>query len=81
MSELQKFLDMIVFCDIKYTVYYDKKYMCDKAIRYGAVRCICIRDNVDIYFDVNGKFIGSATNSKDSFIKRKGIKLPPKKVA
>lgn len=46
------------------------EFLCDVAVKLGAIICINPRGTVDFYFNSKGKLVGTATDSRDSFIGR-----------
>lgn len=74
LSEKDKLLNMLKSFNIGFKIYTDKCFISDKALKAGATESICIRDNVDIAFDKNGKVVGSYTDSINSYVSRKKAK-------
>lgn len=75
LSEKDTLIGILKKLNIGFKVYKDKQFIADEAIKAGATESICIRDNVDIAFDKNGKVLGSYTNGIKSYVARKKKKL------
>lgn len=71
MTEKEKIVSMLNEFNIEYHTYTDAEYIASEALEQGAVETICVRDNVDVAFDKDGKVVGSYTTSAGSYVSRK----------
>ena len=69
--DLVKLLMFLTETGTKYNAYTDKECIDDEAVKDGAVFCICVRDQVNFNFDERGTLMGTSTNNRNSYVKRK----------
>lgn len=70
MNELDEFKNLLERFGIPFTEFHDEEFIMEAAVNNGAVRTVCIRDEVDIAFDMKGAFVGSYTHSSGSYKSR-----------
>jgi len=69
--DLAKLLTFLVETNTQYIVYTEKECIDDEAVKNDAVLCICVRDQVNFNFNSQGILLGTSTDSRNSYIKRK----------
>lgn len=71
MKEKDKIVQFLKVMRIPYKKWSEPQFIADEAIKEGAVETISIRDSVDFAFNKEGKFLGTFTDQKNSYISRK----------
>ena len=71
MKEKAKLIKFLKVMRIPYKQWGDPQFIMDAALKEGAVETISLRDSVDFAFDKEGKFLGTFTDQRDSYISRK----------
>jgi hypothetical protein len=56
---------------VDYSIYTDPECIDEQSVKDGAVLAICIRDSVNMNFDVYGNLVGSSTDSAKSYRRKK----------
>jgi hypothetical protein len=71
MSEKDKIIQFLKNMRIPYKEWDEPQFLADEAVNEGAVDSVSIRDGVDFAFDKEGKFLGTFTDQRNSYISRK----------
>jgi hypothetical protein len=70
-SDYGKLVRLLNEFRIPYTEYTEPDFINDASVKAGAILCVCIRDSVNIHFDMNYDCISSSTDQINSTIFRK----------
>jgi hypothetical protein len=71
MTEKDKIINFLNTMHIPHRIWKKPQFLADEAIGEGAVESVSIRDSVDFAFDKEGKFLGTFTDQRNSYISRK----------
>jgi hypothetical protein len=69
--EKDKIIKFLNILHIPYSIWNKPEFLADEAIEEGAVESVSIRDSVDFAFNKEGKFLGTFTDQKNSYVSRK----------
>jgi len=71
MNELTMLTMFLASTGVQHTMFTDKQFIDEESVNAGAVISVSIRDSAHLNFDINGKLVGSSTDSAKSYKKRK----------
>lgn len=70
-TDEQKLVRLMRSWGIGFVIIDKPNFMATAAIKRGAVKCYVMRNEVDFYFNSKGQFLGTSTNSIDSWKPRR----------
>ena len=70
LSDYGKLIKLLDEFEIPYTEYTDPDFIDDESVKAGAILTVCIRDSVNVNFDMNYDCISSSTDSIGSVVFR-----------
>lgn len=71
MSDKDEIIKFLKKMHIPYKIWNKPQFLADEAIKEGAVDSVSIRHSVDFAFDKEGKFLGTFTDQKNSYVSKK----------
>jgi hypothetical protein len=71
MNDLANLMLFLASSGVQYSTYTDPDCIDEESVKAGAVFAICIRDAVNMNFDVNGNLVGSSTDNAKSYRRKK----------
>lgn len=71
MTEKDKIVKFLNTMHIPHRIWNEPEFLADEAIEEGAIVSVSIRDGVDFAFDKEGKFLGTFTDQRNSYVSRK----------
>ena len=77
MTDERRFLDFMDSFGMKVDKYEEQRFLAQEAKELGSTVAYGIRETVDFYFDSRGKFVGSATDQRNSFRSARSHGLDP----